>query len=388
MQDILKHKARQTLYLIRGISGRSKRIEIISHKSYKKLSIDHLIVPDITADEQDIYYAERLLRAYHKAIKDYRLQGYDLWAVNSRSQAIFFALLKENDPVKLAQYLCNMNRKDATIGTVQGNYEYDRIVADPSYRRFLALMAKDKFISLAEAIGVLPIENPEQGYYGKNIHQDLELLFSKICSVTGCDITPPPIDGGLLKIKVGNALFSERDCNAIYTAYIIKSAKKVFEIGGGAGRVCLWSKRFGVKEYTILDLPHINVVQGFYLLKSSPEMVSLFGETEKEVRIIPCHLLPDEKFDLILNQDSFPEIGKDTVIAYLNWIRDHATELLSINHESKPPFPNGTHINVYELVKQVGGFRRLDRVPYWLRKGYVMERYGPERGFVYGTIGS
>jgi hypothetical protein len=365
---------------MRGISGRSKRIEIISHKPHKRLSIDHLIVPDITADEKDIYYAERLLRAYHKAIRDYRLPGYDLWTINSRNQANFLALLKESDPVKLAQYLCNMNREDATIGTVQGNYEYNRIIVDSSYRKFLALMAKDKFISLAEAIGALPIENPEQGHYGENIHENLEILFDKICSAIGYDITPPPIDGGLLKIKVGNALFNERDCNAIYTANIIKSAKKVFEIGGGAGRVCFWSKKFGVKEYTILDLPHINVVQGFYLLKSSPDMVSLFGETEKEVRIIPCHLLPGEKFDLVLNQDSFPEIGKETVIAYLTWIRNHTIEFLSINHESKPPFPNGEHNNVYELVNQVGGFRRLDRVPYWLRKGYVMEKYGLEKG--------
>jgi hypothetical protein len=374
-KSALKHKARQALYLMREISGGARRREIISHKISKKVITDHLVVPDIPADEKDVHHAERLLRAYHMAIKDYRSPEYDLWTINSRNQAKFFGLLKENDPRKLAQYLCNMNREDATIGTVQGNYEYERIMSYPSYRKFLALMARDKFISLAEAFGVLPIENPEQGHYGENIHQDPGILFKGICSAIGYDITPPPIDGGLLKIKVGGALFNERDCNAIYTAYTIKSAGKVCEIGGGAGRVCYWSKTFGVREYAILDLPHINVVQGFYLLKSLGEQVSLFGETDREVRIIPCHRLPDERFDLVLNQDSFPEIGKEAVTGYLHWIRDHAAEFLSINHESKPSFPNGEHINVYEVVRQAGGLKRTGRALYWLRKGYVAERY-------------
>jgi hypothetical protein len=90
---------------------------------------------------------------------------------------------------------------------------------------------------------------------------------------------------------------------------------------------------------------------------------------------MPC--VTQEKFDLILNQDSFPEIESSTVINYINWIKNHATEFLSINHESKPPFPGGTLLNVYELIKLTGGLNRINRVPYWLRKGYVMETYEP-----------
>ncbi len=370
-------RAKQAKYFYKGILNRKKRLEVISHKFYKNPVIESLIVPDLIAGQKDIYHAERLLKAYHFAVKDYQSPSYDLWTFNSKHQSKFLLLLKNNDPGKLAQYLCNMNKEDATIGTVQGNYEYKRILLDSSYRKYLALMAKDKLVSLAEALGVLPIENPEQGYYGRNIHEDSESLYKNICSIIGYDICPPPIDGGLFKIKAGGALFNERDCNAIYTSYTIKSKKNVCEIGGGAGRVCFWSKIFGVSEYTVLDLPHINVVQGFYLLKSLGESVSLFGEPDKQVRIIPCHALPQEKFDLVLNQDSFPEIERDTVINYINWIKNHATEFLSINHESKPPFPGGTLLNVYELIKFTGGLNRINRVPYWLRKGYVMETYEP-----------
>ena len=377
VKSFFKRNARSILYLVREISEKRKRMQVLIHNFSKVPSVDYLIVPDIKADEKDIYYAERLLNAYQTAIKEYQSPDQDLWEINTHHQAKFLSLLNDDDPVRLAQYLCNMNKEDATIGTVQGNYEYERILNYGAYRRFLALMTKDKLTSLAEALGALPIENPEQGYYGKNIHEDSEVLFKKICSSIGYNITPAPIDGGLLKIRAGEALINERDCNAIYTAHTIKSAARICEIGGGAGRVCLWSKKFGVKEYTILDLPHINVVQGFYLLKSLSGEVSLFGEADKEIRIRPCHFLPEGKFDLILNQDSFPEIGKETVMKYLHWIKYHCVEFLSINHESKPPYTGGRHINVYELTEEVGNLKRIDRKPYWLRKGYVMERYRP-----------
>ena len=175
-------RAKQAKYFYKGILDRKKRLEVISHKFYKNPVIESLIVPDLIAGQKDIYYAERLLKAYHFAVKDYQSPSYDLWTFNSKHQSKFLLLLKNNDPGKLAQYLCNMNKEDATIGTVQGNYEYKRILLDSSYRKYLALMAKDKLVSLAEALGVLPIENPEQGYYGRNIHEDSESLYKNICS--------------------------------------------------------------------------------------------------------------------------------------------------------------------------------------------------------------
>jgi len=59
----------------------------------------------------------------------------------------------------LARYLCNMSRQDATIGTVQGDQEFKKISRDSNYRQFIALMTKDKLVSLAEAVGAIPCEN-------------------------------------------------------------------------------------------------------------------------------------------------------------------------------------------------------------------------------------
>jgi hypothetical protein len=71
-----------------------------------------------------------------------------------------------NDPEELATYLCNLSRHDAGLGIVQGNREYDRIVRDRSYRDFIALMTKDKLVSLAEAVGVLRLRTPSKARSG------------------------------------------------------------------------------------------------------------------------------------------------------------------------------------------------------------------------------
>ncbi len=119
---------RQASYILKDTLFAKQRNNIFLHQFNKSPSLEYFIVPDIIAEEKDIYYSERLLLAYHKASKDYSNAESDLWSINSKYQAKFFGLLKDNNPKKLAQYLCNMNKEDATIGTVQGNYEYQRLI--------------------------------------------------------------------------------------------------------------------------------------------------------------------------------------------------------------------------------------------------------------------
>ncbi|MFO0871097.1 MAG: putative sugar O-methyltransferase [Pirellulales bacterium] len=357
------------------------------------------IVPDIAPTPTDVAHAERLLAAFSRCrasgATERREGQSDLWTEIRQRQATFFGVLDAGDPAALAAYLCNMNRHDATTGTVQGDGEYRRLRRSPRYRRFLAHMAKDKLVSLAEAVGAIPCENPEQGTWGQNIHRDHDQLVGAIEATLGLEITPPPIDGGLLKMRTSRGLFNERDLNALYTAWSVRQLfpdelPAVAEIGGGAGRVAYWSCRLGIREYTIVDLPHINVIQGFYLLKALPEaQVVLYGEprgttTGPRIVILPAHAreeVADQSVDVVLNQDSFPEIHRQIVLDYLAWIqRVSRRYFYSINHESRPPSTvGGTQLNVPELIGTVTGYRRLSRTPYWLRRGYVAELYRLQR---------
>jgi hypothetical protein len=78
-----------------------------------------------------------------------------------------------------------------------------------------------------------------------------------------------------------------------------------------------------------------------------------------------------------VNQDSFPEIHRETVLEYLDWIKRASRRFFySINHESRPRgYGVELQQNVPQLVEQVGGYTRLSRIPYWLRRGYVAELY-------------
>jgi hypothetical protein len=380
------------------VKARARRRTILQHPTgIAGRRVESVLVADRPATAQDVAIAERLLAAHRaagrSAPQDAPAVGQeDLWTAITAHQGRFAAILERGDPGELAAYLCNVSRHDASVGITQGDDEYRRITCERGYREFLALMAKDKLVSLGEALGVLAIENPEQGRFGTSLRCDLAELVERIGARVGADITPPDVDGGLLKVDTGRGLFHERDANAIYTAHLLRQtvrdlpAPRICEIGGGSGRVAYWSRRLGLSSYTVVDLPHVNIVQGYYALKSLPAGdVSLYGEDPPgtfaaRLQILPAHAiaeLRESTFDLVLNQDSFPEMNAAIVTDYLQWIRRCCRgSLLSINHESKPAYGRGLeHINLPELVATVGGFELTYRFAYWLRRGYAVEHY-------------
>lgn len=378
---------------LRGMRDDYRRRAILQHPVGFTLPRERsVVVPDKTPTGEDTTIAARLLTAY-QAGADARSSGRtDLWSGIAEHQQHFAAVLARADPTELAEYLCNVSRHDASIGITQGVHEYERISRDASYRAFLAVMAKDKLVSLAEAVGAVAIENPEQGVYGTNLSLDAGSLVDRISERVGIDVEPPDVDGGLLKLDTGRGLFGERDANAIYTAWLLKhvlaasDTPRICEIGGGSGRVAYWSHRLGLTSYTIIDLPVVNVVQGYYALKCLPaNLVLLYGESHpaddaRHLKIFPNHVIAEAHTppnDVVLNQDSFPEIHRDTVVDYLGWMRrSRVRQFVSINHESRPPRGNGQlHLSVPETIREIGGFELAQRWPYWLRKGYAVELY-------------
>lgn len=370
---------------------RRRRLDVIQH-AIRRVTVSADFVPDRTPGDDDVRIAARLLRAYGEASKAASAAAADradIWSGIGTRQQDYFAMLDHADPSQLAAYLCNMSRHSATHGTVQGAEEHRHLARSASYRRYIGLMAKDKLVSLAEAIGAVPVENPEQGDWGLNLALDADTVIGRIEQRLQMSIRPPDIDGGLFKLNTSRGRFNERDCNAIYTAWFMThqlgraAPASICEIGGGVGRVAYWAHCFGVRRYMIVDLPHINVLQGYYLLKALPEAnVRLFGEPdngEDAITIWPgSHAIADKSvtFDVVLNQDSFPEIHADIVRGYLRWIKVIAPRFLSINHESRPSgFGDELQLNVPELVQEIGGFVRTSRTPYWLRRGYVIEDY-------------
>jgi hypothetical protein len=388
------------LATILNLPERGWRAQVLQHRARgRRLPARATIVRDKEPGEEDVAIARRLLAAHGAALQDglgAPRGRTDLWTLLYERQRGFAALLERGDADELAAYMCNVARHRAGEGIAQGRQQFDRIVHDARYRRFLALATWDKLVALGEALGALEVENPEEVDHRATMSTDPDTLVERIAGHLGVDVAPPDVDGGMLKLETSRGAFAMSDIWAIFTAYLMQGALKdlhpgparVCEIGGGSGRAASWSHRFGVGSYSIVDLPHAAVVQGYYLLKSLPEKrVALYGEPaaddpSTDVRVLPTRAtVRDPQYDLVVNQDSFPEMHPDHVQEYVAWIRGVCPGglLLSVNHESKARYGRRghglVHVSVPEAVERARGFERLQRFPYWPRKGYVVELY-------------
>jgi len=203
----------------------------------------------------------------------------------------------------------------------------------------------------------------------------------------GVSIAPPPGAMAVVGITTPSGVLHYRHLNAIYVAYrlrtLLASDRAVGEYGGGLGVVAFYARRFGIRDYTLFDIPLTNVFAGNFLIRAlGQDAVSLYGESQNPdtIRVLPfweCAAAAAGAFHLSLNQDSFPEIDEDLVRRYLDEIaRTTDGYFLSINHEGESPMtPERRQLNVAAIMNPHTAFDRVSRFKYWLREGYVEELY-------------
>ncbi len=343
-------------------------------------------------EREDIVICRRLLKAYKLATKLNISKNpalpagrkKDIWTDLATSyHREFIDVLQEGSPETLAKYLLSVHARGISQGLVQGEIEYQKLRSSQIFRRFTGVNIKDKLVALAEYLSVLPYENPEQGTYGANIYKDENKLILEIEKRLKIKITTPDFENALFKLKLRSGSLHVRDIYALYTAIrVLETAGKkvkVAEIGGGVGKAAYYSYKLGIRDYSIFDLSYINVLQGYFLLKSFPNSVSLYGEKPKAIKVLPDFMfakMPKNRFDLTLNEDSFPEINPGLVRNYLKDIRRNTKKyLLSINQEGESSFAAIKQSIVGKIIEEAGGFKKEYRFPFWVRKGYIEELY-------------
>ncbi len=334
--------------------------------------------------------AERLIAAFGAAASKHTADEHSIWCTHENSHhARLIEILRARDANVLAQYFHRIFKESVLYGIDQCGHEASFVSVDEVPGAY-ATHFTDGLVRLAEAFGLLPVENPEQGSWGENLYVDPDLLLDKIQQFLGVDLRPPEIASGRLGIATKHGLFAFRDTSAIYTAYRLKrilaeyGGTSVCEIGGGLGKVAYYARLMGITNYTIIALPQVSALQGFYLMRAlTPDSVVLFGEPEQResIKLYPNWRfaeLPDRSFDLILNQDSMPELGYATSTSYATLIKKKSRRLfLSINQESDNVMtPQGDKLEaVFRIVQRVGGYKIAYRFPFWLRNGYTEELY-------------
>lgn len=304
-------------------------------------------------------------------------------------QRDFAVALDRGDLAAVAADLAALGKSHVAQGTLGGARQHQR-AQDPLFAERLARWTYDKLVSLAEAVGALPLENPEAGRWGHNALADPAELFASIEDALGADLGPPSHIGGHLGIEVGKGrVIHMRMIDAIYAAWALRQladrsgsgdGARIAEIGAGLGLTAVYAQRLGLTDYRLYD-PAVNGAIQAYVMIGAGIDLSLPGERADGTAIVDVRDFGAAKpgsIDLLLNIDSLPAIDRGEAVAHLAEARRLGIgHFLSINQEARLP----GQTPVAELVRLAGGFRRVSRHRHWLRAGYAEECYvlGRER---------
>jgi hypothetical protein len=339
---------------------------------------------------KELALCERLLAAYALARTGGPQTEEGMWTQPTfqHRQRALMEPLERQDPTLLAERLAEMFRSDFVLGlSAPGSLA---VGGSGLTRRIISWDALHRFVALAESQAAVPVENPEQGAAGLAFAGGINALVEATEDALGVPLDFPNIgaayglrlDGRLVTPETPDQLYgAARLREAIGNFLKVQESVRVVEIGGGYGGMAYWFLRMTTDaRYAIVDLPLVNVMQGYFLsLALGEDAVSLCGESERQVSIVPPHELTviSTPCDVLVNKDSLPEIPRTEAIAYLAWAKQHCTGLFySYNQEAGAVALDNTTQNVVsELVGNVEGYSRVRRDSSWLRAGYVEEIY-------------
>lgn len=225
---------------------------------------------------------------------------------------------------------------------------------------------------LSQALGASRLPNPERGSPAARIvracrdfldeHASADAIIDRLDS----RIDFPHVYVRECGLVTKRGLAWGRAFHAIYQARLLKG--KVLEIGGGLGQTAYYAYRFGAIDYTIVDLPFTALSQGYWLGRALGEdQVVLPGEPYRQhgIKLLDpdTFFAGDDQFEVAFNCDSLTELSESIAARYAAEVRKRARRFISINHEA----------NGFTVGQLLG--RATTRHPYWMRDGYVEERY-------------
>ncbi len=298
--------------------------------------------------------------------------------------------IEQHHPAPLSRYLSSIFRSKAVNGFTYGSTFDDW----PHRWTYLPIQIELSVVQLAEAVGILRAECHEQGEvaFWPRLMDDVELI-ARLEEYLAVRIEQPR-HGDPRGMFFGGRFLTRETCSHLHSAYRIKLAIEqadlpndidVVEVGGGFGGTCYWLKQLmsdRIKHYVIVDLPEVGLVQGFFHGAPHPENVALPGETPPE-NFSGVQIVRHTSLDLIgfrpnvmINQDSFPEMPYKEVERYVEWASANLRGIfISLNQETYSMSGDSLQVRVPEVFGQTKNFRRLSRVTSWDRRGYVEEIY-------------
>jgi hypothetical protein len=310
-----------------------------------------------------------------------------VWGEIQNKQSSLSDILKSSDSTELAKYLNSAPSNAIGRGILQGDLETKLLKRNRKYRNLAAKITRRRIEATLEAQGYKSLLNPEQGQWEGISEGELERMLSNLENNLGFSLSLPNIFTGLFEISIGANRFNQVDLmslNSALTARKVmsdKSIQRIVEIGGGSGRFAYYCLKLGLGPIYIIDLPHVLILQYWYLSKALPTSKIRFNHSldssSADIVLVPnskMNSIDPKQMEMVFNQDSFAEMPMDIVKQYLDWIAFNKSSLIfSINHESKPYLNHKgeQQINVFEVLSSDNRFKLLSRELDWVRRGYV-----------------
>ncbi|MGO9389446.1 hypothetical protein [Rhodoblastus sp.] len=340
---------------------------------------EHLIEESATSGDvshiNDGELVDRIISAYHQAVIGRVGDPENFWLS-------LYGPLKE--PIHDALISRNHEETTRLLRDPRSNFLFYGFEAlfqglneNPAWLSLQASSHYDGLLRLCEAVGVIAMEDPEAYRFDQDPppKKPIESLLLLLDHAFGFRVTfpnPYPHESGLATTR---GVASQRAIHSLYlawrsTTFLTGIANpRILEIGAGLGRTAFYSSQFGIKDYSIIDIPMTLAAQAYFLGRTlGDNRITLCGEAgDALVKLMPpkYFLDSDEKYDLVVNVDSLPEIGEEFGMRYIKEIAHRSPRFLSINHELLP-------FIVKDGMQQVS-CRSSTRHPYWMRRGYLEE---------------
>lgn len=363
---------------------------------FKIFKVPYFKINFLTSDINviDLNIIDRINKSYSRCLSSNTQNISELWQYGLKKyyNEIHDSILNKNNTLKLFN---NMFRSKFIYGLASG----DLVKNTDSYigKRIWNLKYIDNIISLSAYLGCSRYESPQQGDYAKYSANEIKQIIIAIENKIKTNISFPNI-GSPYGIFINNKLLTIEDLEHLYAALrikeylnslgLLKNSNKLnfLEIGGGYGGLCRWLNiilKKNIKTYTIVDLPLITQIQAFFLSnyfnKNEVSFPYEAYQLEAKIRLMSNNeYIQDNEndYNVVLNQNSMPEMTDKIVEEYINKISNHNLScFISFNHEAISKHFNQKQVSVNEICNQNPKMNLLFRNPSFMRNGYLEEVY-------------
>jgi hypothetical protein len=293
----------------------------------------------------------------------------------------FLSVFESRDSGSIEKFFELVKQNKVTHGIGYGEEMFKVFSSEDTRKSFIEDLWI-QMIVLGMSVGAIPYWSFEQPNKFNPYEIPLIELKEKVEAGIGFKISANG-DMGNFGLRIGDSLIDERICQDIFTAWTVSqilsrkrfSKGKVAEIGAGMGGVAeILYKNFNIRV-DIYDLPIMNILQIANLSTSVSHKILDDPRNNNMINVLPYFEFAKQKYELVLNRDSFPEMQREQLSKYIIRSAKVSNNLLSINQESQNldgTIDGRQHWAHKEFVKS-GLWKSCLRLPYPFRDGYVYE---------------